>query len=457
MLVHEPYLIVLGAGESGIWSAVLARQKGYQVLLSDSANISEEYKEMCQSLGILFEEGGHRLPRLSEAEAVIKSPGIPDHAEVVRRCIAADIPVLSEIEFAARYVGDSHLIAITGSNGKTTTTSLVAHLLRTGGLDAKACGNIGISLAQLVSREPHEWYVLELSSFQLDHMYDFRAEVAILTNITPDHLDRYDHKLDNYADAKGRIFNNQTPSDTAIYSAEDPQTLRLWDRRSKPLGQNLTFTLTEEPGLAPNAFTHNGDLCWRIGDVTYSCAYADIPLQGPHNRLNMLAAGLAAHTCGVSFDHIEEGLRSFLPIEHRMEPCGEPGGVRFINDSKATNIDSTLHALNAMPTGRTVLLLGGTDKGNDYNDILPEVSRVAKALIFLTMDSRKLHHTFDPLGLPTADAHSMDEAFDFITSLDLREGDVVLLSPACASFDLFHNYEERGRIFKEMVSQLAKK
>lgn len=451
----RPYLIILGAGESGIWSAILACEKGYRVLLSDRSSISDEYKSLCRQHGIRWEEGGHHLEGLSDAEAVVKSPGIPDTAEVVIRCQQAGLPILSEIEFAARYAHGSKLIAITGSNGKTTTTSLLTHLLREGGLDATSGGNIGTSLAQLLVRSPHEIYVLELSSFQLDHMYDFKADIALLTNITPDHLDRYDHSLERYADSKGRIFANQTSEDLALYCSTDRETLRLFERQGPPSATLLSFALCANDDPSCRAFCRGNSLTWQWQGKVYAIPYKDLPLQGPHNRLNMLAAGLVALACGIGFDDIRRALGSFRPIEHRLEPCGVAGGVRYINDSKATNIDSTRHALAAMPEGRTVLILGGTDKGNDYTEILAEVTRVAKALIFLTTDSAKLHRTFDPLGLPTYDARSMDEVFEILSRFPLEEGDIVLLSPACASFDLFHNYEHRGTLFKQAVRSLC--
>ena len=443
------YTIVLGAGESGLWAAALATRKGDKVLLSDNASLSDESKTFLHEYHIPYEEGGHILPDLSEATQVVKSPGIPDKAPVIRRCVELGIPVISEIEFAFRYIGDSRVIAITGSNGKTTTTSLITHILRENGIDAIACGNIGLSLAQCVVRAPHKVYVVELSSFQLDHMYDFRADIAVLTNITPDHLDRYEYTLEKYADAKGRVFRNQKPGDLAIYFREDPITSEMLSRRPSPLVSEIqTFGLGED---SRGAYVDGTYFCVRLGDRSYKIDYTQMPLRGVHNVYNMMASTLVALRMGIDIKGIEQALHTFKAVEHRMEPVAVIDGVRYINDSKATNIDSTRYALSAMPDRKTVILLGGTDKGNDYNMIYDLVSAKAKALVYLTTDSEKLHRTFDRLGLPATDALSVSEALDFVETLDLEEGDVVLLSPACASFDLFKNYEHRGRVFKEEV------
>lgn len=443
------YTIVLGGGESGLWAAALAAQKGHKVLLSDNAKLSDESKTFLHEHHIPYEEGGHILPDLAEATQVVKSPGIPDKAPVIQRCVELGVSVISEIELAFRYIGDSQVIAITGSNGKTTTTSLISHILRENGIDAIACGNIGTSLAQCVVRDPHKVYVVELSSFQLDHMYDFRADIAVLTNITPDHLDRYEYALEKYADAKGRVFRNQKPGDLAIYFREDLVTADMLARRESPLESEVqTFGLDK---VLQGAYVDGRCFCVRLGDKSYDIDYSQMPLQGIHNVYNMMASTLVALRMGLEIQGIEQALHTFKAVEHRMEPVAVIDGVRYINDSKATNIDSTHYALSAMPDHKTVILLGGTDKGNDYNMIYDLVSAKAKALIYLTTDSEKLHRTFDRLGLPTIDAHSVTEALDFVETLDLEEGDVVLLSPACASFDLFKNYEHRGRVFKEEV------
>lgn len=443
------YIIVLGGGESGLWAAVLAARQGHRVLLSDHGTLSEDTKGILTQYQISYEEGGHILPDLDQATEVIKSPGIPDTSPVIRRCRDLGIPIISEIEYAYRYIGESKVIAITGSNGKTTTTSLVAHLLRVGGIDAVACGNIGVSLAQCVARDPHEVYVVELSSFQLDYVYDFRADIAILTNITPDHLDRYEYTLSKYADAKGRVFLNQRPQDLSIYFADDTEIRQMLSRLNTPL-QSEVYTFGKT-AVSQGAYMDGGAMHFCTDVRVYTIPYATMPLQGLHNVYNMMASTLVALRMGLSIDTIEQGLRTFTPVEHRMEPVTTVRGIRYINDSKATNIDSTHYALSAMPDRKTIIFLGGTDKGNDYQIIYDQVAAKAKALVFLTTDSEKLHKAFDVLGLPTCDAHSVSEALDFVETLDLEEGDVVLLSPACASFDLFDNYGHRGRVFKEEV------
>lgn len=450
------YTIVLGGGESGMWSALLAQREGHRVLLSDSGALKPDTKMALSSMGIAIEEGGHVLPDLEQATQVIKSPGIPDKAPVIRRCIEAGIPVISEIEFAARYVGESTLVAITGSNGKTTTTTLTTKLLQAAGVDAIACGNIGTSLAQCVVCDPHKVYVMELSSFQLDHMYDTHAHVALLLNITPDHLDRYEYQLSNYADAKGRVFLNQQSGDFAVLNADDPVTAEMLQRRPSNPAHALTFSLQDE---SADAYYADGTIHLRLSEgETISYDYSQMQLRGEHNAANIMAACLALHAMGydsaLADGTIERALREFSGIEHRMEKCGVWKGVTFINDSKATNIDSTHYALGAMPKGKTILFLGGTDKGNDYNAILPQVRETTKELIYLTKDNKKLHDTFDNLGIPSHDCYSMEEAFEVIRQMTLEDGDIVLLSPACASFDLFNSYEHRGHVFKDEVKKL---
>lgn len=443
------YTIVLGGGESGVYAALLARKNGDEVLLSDRGTLKEEVRTLLSQHGVVCEEGGHLLPRLEHADQVIKSPGIPDTAPVIMRCLEAGVPIISEIEYAYRYKGDSRIIAITGSNGKTTTTSLVAHILKSAGIDAVACGNIGSAFARHIHHDPHEVYVVELSSFQLDHCYSFRPDVAILTNITPDHLDRYQYSLDLYADAKGRVFAAQTPQDLAIIFDSDPITKAMIERRKGLSAAIKRFALTSSPQLA--AWTTGTSIAYATAAGSIMIDYSNLPLQGEHNLYNMMVAGLATMHFGVTPEQLERALKSFVAVEHRMEPVAVIDGVRYINDSKATNIDSTHYALAAMPDRRTVLMLGGTDKGNDYSMIYDLVKAKAKALIYLTTDNAKLHAAFDDLGLPTCDAGSMQQAFDFVATLPLSEGDVVLLSPACASFDLFNNYEHRGLCFKECV------
>ena len=454
------YTIVLGGGESGLWSALLAYKLGHRVLLSDSRELSPATKEILDKRGIPYEEGGHRLPDLEKAARAVKSPGIPLDAEVVLRCKAAGVPVVSEPEFAFPHIGDSTFVGITGSNGKTTTTTLTAYLLRAVGKDAIACGNIGISVARCLVQDPHDIYVTELSSFQLDNMEHTRAKVAALLNITPDHLDRYHHSLEEYADAKGHVFRNQTRQDVHVYNLDDPNTAALLRRMSERLSRGLSFSVKEP---SADAYYDGRDIVLRFSeDEKAVLDFSKLQLKGSHNAQNVAAASLILMGLGIKepfFDGtIQKALEDFTGIEHRMEPAGTWRGIKFINDSKATNIDSTHYALGAMPDGKTVLFLGGTDKGNDYEEIFDLVSAKAKALIYLTKDSKKLHATFDRLAIPAYDALSMDEAFEIVTErLSLDEGDIVLLSPACASFDLFKNYEHRGRVFKDAVRHLLTK
>ncbi|MDO5036044.1 MAG: UDP-N-acetylmuramoyl-L-alanine--D-glutamate ligase [Porphyromonas sp.] len=441
--------VILGGGESGIWSAILAQKQGDHVFLSDSGKLQPERRALLETHRISYEEGGHHWELIAEANQVIKSPGIPDSAEIIKKCVEAGIPVISEIEYAARYTRPEQLIGITGSNGKTTTTTLVAHLLQAAGRDAVACGNIGKSLAQCVVNEPHDFYVLELSSFQLDHMYETRLHVAALLNITPDHLDRYDHSLDLYADAKGRVFQNQQDKDTAIYSSDDPETKRLLERQKFTAGTQLTFGI-DDPKDA--TVTYNMETSMFTGIHT---PYHEMSLLGKHNAYNILAAMLILKALDIELD--EKSLSTFHSIKHRTQHLGTWQGARFVNDSKATNIDATHYALEAMPDHKTHLILGGTDKGNDYSQILDLVKAKCMTLLYLTLDSEKLHKAFDPIGIPSYDLRSIDELRKILETLEYDEGDVVLLSPACASFDLFKNYEDRGnqfiQLFKELKSQ----
>lgn len=444
-------LLVLGAGESGVSAALLAQEKGYRPFVSDSGTIRPEMKAVLTKAAVPYEEGGHQLPYLKDTEEVIKSPGIPDSAEVVRRCEALGLPILSEIEFAARYTTPKQLISITGSNGKTTTTTLIDLALRAAGVQSVACGNIGDSLAREVMEGGADVYTMELSSFQLDHMYRTHSHIALLLNITPDHLDRYDHQLINYARAKWRVFQNQGAGDYAIINADDPHIAEL--QQEAPLQAEFVKTFSTRNPKASAYF--DGQLIHFEGGVTYD--YTQFLLKGQHNAENIMAVGLALQAYGVDIDRqeVRKCLSTFGGVRHRTQLVGTWHGVTFINDSKGTNLDATAHALGAMPDAKTVLLLGGTDKGNDYSLIFDLVKAKAKALIFLTLDTDKLHRSFDCLALPTTVAHSMAEAFEQITALDLSEGDVVLLSPACASFDLFKNYEDRGDQFIDSFEALS--
>lgn len=435
-------IIILGAGESGISSALLAKHEGHAVFVSDYGTISDHNKKLLSKHNIPYEEGGHTLPTLSETFIIVKSPGIPDTAPVIKKCIEVGAKIISEIEFAAPYI-QNELIAVTGSNGKTTTTSLINHLLQQVGIPSIASGNIGYSLARVALEEPNKQPVIELSSFQLDHMYQTRIHIALLLNITPDHLDRYGYKIENYADAKGRIFQNQTAKDYAILNADDPMTIELEKRMPEVKAQKLYFSTKDED---TEAYFDGKIIHFKSGaDIDFST----LQLKGDHNAQNVMAACLALQAFGIDLSNhnVLEALQSFHGIQHRMEHIGAWKGITFINDSKGTNLDATMHALSAMPEMKTILLIGGTDKGNDYSEIFDLVKSKCKGLIYLTKDSKKLHATFDPLELPTMDALSMDEAYRQIQQLNLEEGDVVLLSPACASFDLFKNYEDRGEQF----------
>ena len=440
-------IAILGAGESGAGAAVLAKQKGFDVFVSDMSAIKDKYKAMLDERHIAWEDGQHTAERILDADEVIKSPGIPDTAPMVQQVVAAGIPVISEIEFAGRYTR-SKMICITGSNGKTTTTSLIYHIFREAGYDVGLAGNIGRSLALQVAEDPHEYYVIELSSFQLDNMYDFRANIAVLLNITPDHLDRYGYEMQNYVDSKMRILQNQTPQDAFIYWADDPvisRELEKYDIKSV----QCPFSLLKE----------NGSIGY-IEEGQYTIAYPtpfnmeqeSLALTGKHNIYNSLAAGIAANISGIRSEVIRKALSDSPGVEHRLEKVCKVGGVEYINDSKATNVDACWYALESVNTP-VVLILGGLDKGNDYNEIKDLVVEKCRGLVFLGADNAKLHEFFDPLGIDTADTHSMRECVDACYKM-AQPGDTVLLSPCCASFDLFNNMADRGRQFKEMVRNL---
>lgn len=421
-------IVVLGAAESGCGAAVLAKKEGFDVFVSDMSKIKDTYKKMLDDHDIEWEEGQHTEERILAADEVIKSPGIPFTAPMMRKIAEKGIHVISEIEFAGRYT-DSKMICITGSNGKTTTTSLIYHILTKAGIDAGLAGNIGNSLALQVAENPHPWYVIELSSFQLDNMYDFKADIAILLNITPDHLDRYDFKMQNYTDAKMRITQNQTKDDAFIYWSGDPIIAEELRTRNNIGSELCPFSESD--------FTLNQDEC---------C------LKGRHNIYNMMAAKIACEKAGVAEDVIIENIKNFPGVEHRLEKVGSVGGVEFINDSKATNVDACYFALESIK-GKCVLILGGVDKGNDYNEIIPLVREKCSALVFLGVDNKKLHDSFDCLGLPVADTASMADCVKACYEL-AKPGETVLLSPCCASFDLFKNMEDRGEQFKENFKKL---
>ena len=439
-------LVVLGAAESGVGAAVLAQQKGYDVFVTDMGTIKPRYKEMLDAHGIAWEEGGHTEARVLNADEVVKSPGIPDTAPLVAKLAEQGTPVLSEIEFAARYT-DARMICITGSNGKTTTTSLIYHILRLAGEDVGLAGNIGHSLALQVAEAPHGTYVIELSSFQLDNMYKFRADIAVLLNITPDHLDRYAFCMQNYVESKMRILQNQDEQSTFVYWQEDEYIPKELPRHAEPC-RRLGFTDGPKEGAA--GYAQDGKLVVQL-PFHFEMPLAELSLPGKHNLRNCLAAAVATLSAGVDPEVVRRGLSDFPGVEHRLEKAGTVCGLHFVNDSKATNVDACYCALESMQTP-VVLILGGRDKGNDYAQIVPFVKQKCRALVFMGVDNSKLHAAFDALGLPIADTHSMKECMEAAVKL-AQAGDTVLLSPCCASFDLFKNMEDRGEQFKQWVRQ----
>ena len=440
-------IVILGAGESGAGAAVLAKKEGYDVFVSDMSKIKPKYKQLLDDHGIEWEEERHSEERILAADEIIKSPGIPQKAPIILKVKEKGINIISEIEFAGRYT-NSKMICITGSNGKTTTTSLIYHIFKSAGYDAGLAGNIGRSLALQVAEEPHQYYIIELSSFQLDNMYDFRANIAILLNITPDHLDAYDYNMQNYVDAKMRIIQNQDSSDAFIYWNEDPIIKRELERYDIK-AVKCPFSLLKEHGSI--GYIEQGQ--YKIEYPTpFNMEQEELALTGRHNIYNSLAAGIASNIAGIKKDVIRQSLSSFPGVEHRLEKVCRVKGVSYINDSKATNVDACWYALESMTTP-TVLIIGGKDKGNDYSPIIPLVKEKCRAIVYLGADNSKLHATFDSLGIIIRDTHSMRECVD--ACYDLAEpGDTVLLSPCCASFDLFKNMEDRGEQFKTMVRAL---
>ncbi len=442
-------VVVLGGGESGVGAAILAKVKGLDVFLSDGGSIKPKYKDMLDSYNIEWEEGRHTKESIINADEVIKSPGIPETAPMMVEIIKRRIPVISEIEFAGRYTS-AKMICITGSNGKTTTTLLTYHILKSGGLNVGLAGNVGHSLALQVATKDYDYYVLELSSFQLDNMYRFKANIAILLNITPDHLDRYDYKMENYVDSKFRITQNQTEGDALIYWDGDPII-------SKKIAENppkaKVFAFAEQ-GEKLRGYVEKDQLVIEGKDESFEVDIDRLAINGKHNILNSLAASLSANLLDIKKDKIREALEDFQGVEHRLEKVVTKKDVLYINDSKATNVNSCWYALQSM-TRPTVLILGGVDKGNDYSEIAEAVKSKVKTLIFLGTDNSKLHKYFDSFDIPIIDARSMEEAVTF-ASQTATPGDVVLLSPCCASFDLFKSYEDRGQQFKHYVNFLYK-
>lgn len=443
-------LVVLGGGESGVGAAILAKDKGMDVFLSDSGSIAPRYASVLDKEGIPYEQGSHDMVRILAADEVVKSPGIPDTAPVIKAIKDKNIPIISEIEFAGRYT-DAKMVCITGSNGKTTTTSLIYHILRRAGIDAGLAGNIGRSLALQVAREPHPIYVIELSSFQLDNMYSFKANIAVLLNITPDHLDRYDYKMQNYINAKFRILQNLTPEDAFIYWQDDP-VVAAQLRQIATEARMYPFAEHKEENSAAYIDAEDNFIINTPAE-DFSMPRADLALHGLHNIYNSMAAGISACLLNIKREDIRSALGDFAGVEHRLEFVRTLDGVEWINDSKATNVNSCWYALEAMKRP-TVLILGGKDKGNDYSEILPLVREKVKAIVAMGKDNAKIIDFFSTnTTLPVVDTHSLADAIAACRRL-AASGDTVLLSPCCASFDLFKSYEDRGTQFKDMVNKL---
>lgn len=443
-------IVVLGGGESGAGAAVLAKVKGHDVWLSDMGTIKDKYKELLNKFDVQWEELGHTEEKILAADEVIKSPGIPDSAPMMKKIASKNIPVISEIEFAGRYT-DAKMVCITGSNGKTTTTMLTYHILKKAGLNVGLAGNVGKSLALQVATEQHDFYVIELSSFQLDNMYDFKANIAVIMNITPDHLDRYDYKMENYVAAKFRITQNQTKEDSFIFWQDDP-IIKSQMEKFQTEAHLIPFSEFCQDGTV--AYTREGKVMINYDDEPWDISREELALKGLHNLYNSMAAALSASVLEIKKDVIRKALADFESVEHRLEYVATIDGVRYVNDSKATNVNSCWYALESVKSP-IVLILGGKDKGNDYNEIKKFVGEKVKAIVCMGKDNTKLHDFFDGLVANISDAHSMEEAVAQCREF-ASDGDTVLLSPCCASFDLFKSYEDRGTQFKNCVKAMLK-
>ena len=445
-------IVVLGGGISGYGSAVLAKKMGFDTFLSDAGPIAKRYTDILDEWQIEYEQGGHTMERILAADEVIKSPGIPEKAAAVKALREKGTPIISEMEFASRYMGKSRTICITGSNGKTTTTSLIYKIMRDAGVNVALGGNIGESFAYQVATAEFDWYVLELSSFQLDGMYDFKADVAVLMNITPDHLDRYDYCFQNYVDSKMRITRNQHSRCAFVYSADDEviaAELPKYELRQRLLpfaAHNAVASSAGDGFMMPD-----GEMEVRVGKQSLTLEVQKMKIRGLHNCYNAMAAALATMAAGVEPEQIARSIYDFAPVEHRLEPAGERDGVEWINDSKATNVDSVWYALESM-TRPVVWIAGGTDKGNDYTPLKEFAQKKVKALVCMGLDNEKLVSEFSNIVPKVVSCSSLDDAMRAAQSL-ASDGDTVLLSPACASFDLFKNYEQRGELFKEWVRE----
>ncbi|GAB4301923.1 MAG: UDP-N-acetylmuramoyl-L-alanine--D-glutamate ligase [Marinilabiliales bacterium] len=441
-------LVILGSGESGTGTAILAKKQGYDVFVSDFGLIKDKYKNILEQYNIQYEEGKHTLENILNADEIVKSPGIPDTVPVMKSILDKKIPVLSEIEFAGRYT-NAKTICITGSNGKTTTTSLIYYILKKAGLNVGLAGNIGESFARQVAEKNYEYYVIELSSFQLDNMYSFKADIAILLNITPDHLDRYEYDFKKYVNSKFRITNNMTEKDVFIYCADD-KVIEEEMLNREILAEKYPFTLVNK--FEKGAYISNNQINIITQTTKLVMSIQELALQGKHNAYNSMAAGIAASVLNIRKPHIRECLTDFQSVEHRLEPVIKVHGIQFINDSKATNVNSTWYALESM-TSKVVWIAGGVDKGNDYSQLKSLVKEKVKAIVCLGKDNSKIHDAFKGIVETIVDADDMVKAVKSAYYL-AKKGDTVLLSPACASFDLFENYEDRGWQFKNAVRNL---
>jgi UDP-N-acetylmuramoylalanine--D-glutamate ligase len=441
-------ITILGAAESGVGAAVLAQKQGYDVFVSDLASVKDEYKKILKERKIEFEEGQHSYEKILSADEVIKSPGIPDNAEIIRKIKNKNISIVSEIEFAFRFT-KAKMICITGTNGKTTTTMLTHHILKKAGLKVGLAGNVGKSFAMQVTENNHDYYVLELSSFQLDNMDQFKADIAVMLNITPDHLERYDYSLQKYIDSKFRIIQNQTSDDAFIFCSDDQCILTELLKRHPDI-QLYPFSITKEEGMT--AFIKDNQLNININQTKFSMSIYELALKGKHNLYNSMAAGIASRIIDISKEIVRDSFTDFENVEHRLEKVNTVHGIEFINDSKATNVNSTWYALESMEKP-VILILGGIDKGNDYDMLKDMVKEKVKAIVCLGVDNKKIHEAYENIVDDITDTSSAGEAVRIAYSKG-KKGDVVLLSPACASFDLFKNYEDRGRQFKNAVRAL---
>ncbi|ETN94990.1 UDP-N-acetylmuramoyl-L-alanine--D-glutamate ligase [Zhouia amylolytica] len=441
-------LVVLGGGESGVGTAILGVKENYEVFVSDSGNIKEKYKNVLRNLEIDWEEGQHTESKILNADLVMKSPGIPDHVPLVKKLKQKGISVISEIEFASAYTRGV-VVAITGSNGKTTTTELTYHVLHNGGLDVIKAGNIGDSFAQIVAENDHKHYVLEVSSFQLDGISNFKPHIAVITNITPDHLDRYDYQFENYIASKFRIAMNQTEDDYLIYDADD-EVIIGWLEKHPVKSRLLPFSLEKE--FENGAYIKNNELVVTIDNNLFSMSTDTLALEGKHNVKNTMAASAVAQLLKIRKTTIRESMQNFQGVEHRLEKVLKIGNVQYINDSKATNVNSTFYALDSVKSP-VVWIVGGQDKGNDYTPLMPLVREKVKAIVCLGVDNTKIKDFFGNVVEVMVETTAMEEAVKIANKIS-EQGDAVLLSPACASFDLFESYEDRGRQFKEAVRKL---